>query len=255
MTSHSSIQRVVQHAAVIPCFNESRAIGELVRAVRQHLPEVVVVDDGSTDNTGEAAKEAGAIVFRNAERRGKGAALQTGWRYAYESGFAWALSLDGDGQHDPVEIPSFLEQAESTGASLVIGNRMERPVGMPWVRRLVNQWMSRRLSRISGRFLPDSQCGFRLMNLRAWSGLSVSSHHFEIESEVLIAFILASHRVEFVPVRTIYRGEQSKINPVQDSVRWLRWWRRACQMQRAQDAKEARLRSAMPIATALDVSR
>ena len=225
-----------------------------MQKVRRHSSLIIVVDDGSTDITGEVAKAAGAIVLRTEQRRGKGAALQTGWRYAYESGFAWALSLDGDGQHDPAQIPFFFQSAETTGAPLVIGNRMEQPAGMPWVRLLVNQWMSRRLSRVSGRFLPDSQCGFRLMNLRAWSGLSVSSHHFEIESEILLAFILASHRVEFVPVRTIYRGEQSKINPIRDSVRWLRWWRRACQMQRTRDANDTGLRNAVPIVTAVDVS-
>jgi len=216
---------------------------------------VIVVDDGSTDRTGEVAKEAGAIVIRHANRCGKGAALQTGWRHAHESGFSWALNLDGDGQHDSADIPSFLHRADSTGASLVIGNRMERPVGMPFVRRLVNQWMSRQLSRISGRFLPDSQCGFRLMNLRAWSDLSISSHHFEIESEVLLAFSLASHRVEFVPVRTIYRHERSNINPLQDTVRWLRWWRKACQVRGRRNAPEGSTGQSLPIASPADVIR
>lgn len=240
---------------VIPCFNESRAIGEVVRVVRRHLTEVIVVDDGSTDGTEEVAREAGAIVLRNVERRGKGAALQTAWRYAQKRGFAWALNLDGDGQHDPAEIPLFLQRAEYAGASLVIGNRMERPVGMPLIRRLVNQWMSRRLSRISGQFLPDSQCGFRLMNLQAWSGLSVSSRHFEIESEVLLAFVLASHQVEFVPVRAIYKDERSKINPIQDTVRWLRWWRRACQVRCRRDADVGGLSNSVPIPSPADVTR
>jgi glycosyltransferase involved in cell wall biosynthesis len=223
VANHLSIQWAAECVAVIPCFNESLAIGRLVQRVRQHLAEVIVVDDGSTDQTGKVAKEAGALVFRHAKRRGKGAALETAWSHAHQSGFSWALSLDGDGQHDSSEIPFFLRKAESTGAHLVIGNRMERPDQMPILRRLVNRWMSRRLSQISGRFLPDSQCGFRLMNLRAWSGLSISSQHFEIESEVLLAFTLASYRVEFVPVSTIYRRERSKINPLQDTLRWLRW--------------------------------
>ena len=255
MANQSSIQWAAECVAIIPCFNESRAIGELVQKVRQHLTEVVVVDDGSTDSTGEVAKSAGAVVLTHAKRRGKGAALQTAWRSARESGFSWALSLDGDGQHDSTEIPFFLRTAEGTGAPLVIGNRMERPDEMPWIRRLVNRWMSRRLSQISGRFLPDSQCGFRLMNLRAWSGLSISSQHFEIESEVLLAFTLAPHRVEFVPIRTIYRRERSKINPVQDTVRWLRWWRKACQLQGNRRAISGGLDPAVPLASPADVAR
>jgi len=213
------------------------------------------VDDGSTDRTGEVAKEAGATVFRHPRRCGKGSALQTGWRHAHRSGFSWALNLDGDGQHDPAEIPGFLQRAEITGARLLIGNRMGRPGGMPFVRRWVNQWMSRRLSRISGRFLPDSQCGFRLMNLRAWSGLSISSHHFEIESEVLLAFTLASHQVEFVPVRTIYSRERSKINPLQDTIRWFRWWRKACQLPGRRGAPEGSTDQSLPIVSPADVTR
>lgn len=226
-----------------------------MRSVTQHLREVIVVDDGSTDRTGDVAREVGATVLQHAKRCGKGAALQTGWRHAHESGFSWALNLDGDGQHDPAEIPGFLQRAEITKARLIIGNRMERPGGMPFVRRLVNQWMSRRLSRIAGRFLPDSQCGFRLMNLRTWSGLSISSHHFEIESEVLLAFALASHQVEFVPVRTIYNRERSKINPLQDTVRWFRWWRKAWQLPGRRGAPEGSTVQSLPIVSSADVIR
>ena len=98
---------------------------------------------------------------------------------------------------------------------------------MPWLRRFVNRWMSRRLSKAIGKPLPDSQCGFRLMNLRAWSGLAITATHFEIESEVLLAFLAGGYAVEFVPVRVIYKNEQSKIHPWRDTVRWFRWWARA----------------------------
>jgi dolichol-phosphate mannosyltransferase len=84
--------------------------------------------------------------------------------------------------------------------------------------------MSRRLTVTAGRLLPDSQCGFRLMKLSAWAGLKISATHFEIESEVLLAFVRAGLEVEFVPVRAIYKDEQSKIHPVRDAVRWLKWW-------------------------------
>jgi len=95
---------------------------------------------------------------------------------------------------------------------------------MPFVRRFVNRWMSRRLSKATGRMLPDSQCGFRLMNLDAWSGQMITTNHFQIESEVVVAFIAAGHCVEFVPIRVIYKNEQSKIHPLRDTVRWFRWY-------------------------------
>jgi glycosyltransferase involved in cell wall biosynthesis len=214
-----------QCAAVIPCLDEEAAIASVVRAVRAHLPAVLVVDDGSQDRTAVLAEQAGAQVLAHAHTRGKGAALQTGCREALKRGFCWALLLDGDGQHSPDDIPAFFECAQRTSAELVAGNRMTDAARMPWVRRWVNRWMSARLSRVAGRCLPDSQCGFRLMNLRAWSALPLRTSHFEVESEVLLGFVAAGYAVEFVPVQTIYKNEQSKIHPLRDTLRWFRWWR------------------------------
>jgi hypothetical protein len=87
--------------------------------------------------------------------------------------------------------------------------------------------MSRRISRSVGRRLPDTQCGFRLINLEALDKLPVSTTHFEIESEVLLAFARAGRRIEFVPIQVIYKSEQSKIHPLIDTIRWFKWWKRA----------------------------
>jgi len=141
-----------------------------------------------------------------------------------ERGFAWALCLDGDGQHAVEDISAFFRRAEETSASLIIGNRMQNASAMPWLRRVVNNWMSRRLSQAAGRALPDSQCGFRLMNLEAWSRLAIKTTRFEIESEVLLAFAKAGYKVDFVPIRTIYKGEPSKIHVWRDTMRWFKWW-------------------------------
>src|SRR6266566_2632598 len=104
----------VECAAVIPCLNEAAAIGSVVEAVRAHAPVVLVVDDGSADRTAPCAEQAGAIVLRHQGNHGKGAALQTGWRWARERGFKWALTLDGDGQHSPEDIPSLFSCADRT---------------------------------------------------------------------------------------------------------------------------------------------
>src|SRR6266496_657920 len=193
-------------AAVIPCLNEAATIEPLVHEVRRCLAVVIVVDDGSTDETAELAGRVGAEVIRHERPRGKGVALAAGWGRARERGYTWALSLDGDGQHAPSDIPAFLRCAERTGAPLVVGNRMTNPRQMPWLRRHVNRWMSERLSRAAGCLLPDSQCGFRLVQLASWSKLALKTRHFEIESEALLAFIAAGHAVEFVPVRVIYKA-------------------------------------------------
>jgi glycosyltransferase involved in cell wall biosynthesis len=211
-------------AAVIPCLNEEATIGPLVSGVRRHASTVFVVDDGSSDKTAIIAQRAGAEVLRQNRSSGKGAALQTGWRFAFQRGFRWALTLDGDGQHSPEDIPKFFRCAENEQAHLVVGNRMDQPAEMPFVRRFVNRWMSKRISKIAHQPLPDTQCGFRLMNLRPWHELPIHSTHFEIESEVLLAFVFAGYRVDFVPIRVIYKMEQSKIHPLRDTLRWFRWW-------------------------------
>ncbi len=149
-----------------------------------------------------------------------------GWERALERGFTWALTLDGDGQHCPDDIPSFLAEGGTGRVDLVIGNRMsgDQAARMPWLRRRVNEWMSRRLSEAAGQWLPDSQCGFRLIRLDALCQLDLQTSHFEIESEVLLGFVAAGFAVSFVPIQVIYRSERSKIHPVRDTMRWFRWW-------------------------------
>jgi glycosyltransferase involved in cell wall biosynthesis len=212
-------------AAVIACFNEAERLGPVMTQIRHHLPHVFVVDDGSTDKTMEIAMRCGAIVVRLPENGGKGAALREGWRRASEHGFTWVLMLDGDGQHAPEDAPGFFERADRTGALLVVGNRMTRPSAMPWLRRHVNVWMSQRISALLRADLPDSQCGFRLAHLETLRGLPLTTRHFEIESEMLTAFLTAGSRVEFVPVQTIYRAGPSHIRPIPDAWRWWLWWR------------------------------
>ena len=223
----SHVNWLSECAAVIPCLNEEATIGSLVSGVRRYVSTVFVVDDGSSDNTAAIAQRAGAEILRHDCSAGKGAALQTGWQCAFERGFRWALALDGDGQHSPEDIPTFFRCAEKEQAHLVVGNRMDQASQMPFVRRFVNRWMSKRISKILHQPLPDTQCGFRLMNLQTWRQLPIHSTHFEIESEVLLAFILAGYHVAFAPIRVIYKKEQSKIHPARDTLRWLRWWRGA----------------------------
>ena len=219
---------------IIPCFNEEKTITSLARGVRQHLSAVMVVDDGSCDNTSTLAISAGANVVRHARNLGKGAALKTGLASAHRQGLQWAFTMDGDGQHRPEDIPAFLRYAEETSASLICGNRMHLAQAIPPLRRAVNRWMSRRISKRAGRMLPDSQCGFRLINLNDWAALRLETNHFEIESEMLLAFVRAGHQVEFVPIQVIPKGPHSHICPIKDAWRWLQWWKR-CHRSRVSD--------------------
>jgi glycosyltransferase involved in cell wall biosynthesis len=213
-----------QVVVVIPCLNEGISIKTLVQNIRRYIPAVIVVDDGSSDRTAEEARAAGAQVLSHPTSFGKGAALATGFSAALRHGFDWVLAMDGDGQHTPSDIPSFLALMEKTTAAIVVGNRMERPQSMPRLRRIVNRWMSRQLGRFCETALPDSQCGFRMVNLHSWSRLQFTANHFEVESELIVRFLKAGYGIEFVPVQTVYGAEKSKIRPFQDTIRWLKWW-------------------------------
>jgi len=228
--SRGKLQAVVvfepsQCAAVIPCFNEAASIAALVPAVRRQVLRVCVVDDGSTDGTGDLARRAGALVVRHNRNLGKGAALKTGLACVLQQGLVWAVTLDGDAQHAPDDLPTLFRCAQESGAALVIGNRMDQAGKMAWLRRQTNRWMSRELSRQAGRHLPDTQSGFRLMHLATWAALPLQAERFEVESETLMAFLAARQRVEFVPVQVLESRRSSHIHPVADAIRWMKWWR------------------------------
>ena len=218
------MRRTEEIAVVIPCLNEERAIGSLVQGIRAFVSKVIVIDDGSTDNTATAAESAGATVIRHESPQGKGASLRDGFEAASQHGFSWALAMDGDGQHAPADIPTFMRAIERSPAELFIGNRMDNAGAMPRIRRFVNQWMSQRISTYCRVDIPDSQCGFRMVNLPAWNRLAFSADHFEIESEMIVRFLHVGHTLGFVPVQTRYASECSKIRPLRDALRWFRWW-------------------------------
>ena len=223
--------------AVIPCLNEAANIAAVVTAVRGHLASVLVVDDGSTDGTAGIARGAGAEVVRTSGRRGKGAALRAGWLRAQEQGFRWVMMLDGDGQHAAQEIPAFERCAELTGARLVVGDRMGAAATMPKLRRFINWWMSKNLSKLTGVHLPDSQCGFRLAHVETLLSAVITARNFEIESEMLVQFAAMDQPIAFVPVSVIYKTRASNIDPLLDTWRWLRW--RSRQPRRNRDEQLA----------------
>ncbi len=239
---------ITKCVAVIACFNEAGTIAPLVAAVGRYLPSVIVVDDGSTDGSSSLAGGAGAEVVAHRRNFGKGTALKTGLLRARQRGFEWALVLDGDGQHAPGDWPAFWRCAGQTGALLVVGNRMHNAEAIPWLRRQVNRWMSRQLSRHAGRHLPDTQCGFRLVHLETWATLPLNTERFEIESEMLMVFLAAGHPVEFVPIRVIGRGRRSRIRPVTDSLRWWKWWRQLKRPAGACAQSDAKVRVPRPAA-------
>lgn len=211
---------------IIPALNEERRIADVVRRVRDQIPEVVVVDDGSRDGTAREAGAAGATVLKHEVNRGKGAALETGFRYACERGFDFAVTMDGDGQHDPDDLPRFIEAHARTGIPVWVGNRMADTGSMPFVRRMTNRYMSWLLSREMGQSVPDTQCGYRLFHCTVIPHVAVETTGFAAESEVLLKLADRDIRIGSVAVATIYRDEKSKISPIRDALRFFGMLRR-----------------------------
>ena len=205
--------------AVIPAFLEGERIGPLVREAARHVARVIVVDDGSPDATGERAAAAGAEVVSHATNRGKGEAVRSGLARAEEAGYEWVLLMDGDGQHDPADIPRLLRAAEDGSGDLLIG---VRPLDgdSTAARRVTNRIATRILSRWIGIPLRDSQSGFRLVRLEALRGIRLTSRRFEIETEMLLR--LSRRGARLVEVPTSASGPPSRpshLRPVRDVVR------------------------------------
>jgi glycosyltransferase involved in cell wall biosynthesis len=207
--------------AVVPAYREAERIADVVRRAGEHVP-CLVVDDGSPDATAEAARQAGAEVVSHEVNRGKGAALKTGFAWARERGYHGAVTLDGDGQHDPASIPAFVAAA-ADGADVVVGRRADwAEHGMPWIRRATNRVTSWWVSRLAGCRVTDSQCGYRYISVKAWFDALPATDSYDAESEILIRAGRLGYNVREVPVPTIYAGEVSKIKPVAETLRFVR---------------------------------
>jgi glycosyltransferase involved in cell wall biosynthesis len=228
----------LQTAAIIPAYQDEKHIGDIVRRTRERLDRVLVVDDGSSDQTAQRAREAGAEVIVHDQNRGKGEAIKTGlahWlavasssRHAADGlGVTWVSLLDSDGQHLPEEIDRFLTAAaSSTQPTFLIGNRMNNLAGMPFFRRVVNRYMSGQISRACKQEIPDTQCGFRMLDHQLVPQLLGGGGRYDYDTEVLIIASRKGYRIESVPITTVYTDQVSKIRPMRDAIRFLKlMWR------------------------------
>lgn len=218
--------------ALIPGYEEGPRIARVVQGARRHLP-VLVIDDGSTDDTASQAESAGATVIRQAPNQGKGAALRAGFRYALGEGAQAVVTLDADGQHDPAEIPALLSALGASRPELIIGQRNFR--SMPPVRRLSNTLGGLVLSAAVGKRIPDNQSGYRLIGRRLMAALLDSNEDgFAFEVEMIARCIALGLPIAWVPIRTIYAGEPSHIRPWAHFTSFLRAARNARRIVRSQ---------------------
>jgi glycosyltransferase involved in cell wall biosynthesis len=211
--------------ALVPAYNAERFVRNVIARAHRHVP-VVAVNDGSTDGTLAVLRGTDATVVDQQPNQGKGAALKRGYREALDLGADAVIQLDADGQHDPDEIPRFLECYARTGADLIIGERDYSR--MPAVRRTSNTIGRLAFSWAMGRRINDNQSGYRLLSRRLMEALLSSGESgYEFEMEMIVICVKRGWRIEGVPIRTIYGEEKSNIRPVQHVVHFFRMVRQA----------------------------
>jgi glycosyltransferase involved in cell wall biosynthesis len=206
---------------IIPAYQESRAIDRVITIAQKYCTHVVVVDDGSTDNTAKIAEANGATVLRHLTNLGKGAALRTGFNYAIKKQYDVIITLDGDLQHNPHSIPRFLDKIKQ-GYDIIVGSRYQtQSEDMPFARKLSNLITTTVLRVIFKVPVTDSQSGYRAFKRRVLETIPVRDNGFAAETEILIDAQRAGFLISEVPIATSYGEEESKIRAGRDISRWL----------------------------------
>ena len=206
---------------LLPAYNESKTIGQIIQESSAFINEIIVIDDGSSDETAEIADACGTVCLRNATNCGKGNALRKGFAYALKHGYELVFTMDSDGQHQPADIPRFLEHFDSTRPDILIGARATRDLGtsMPLHRRMNNCLISHVGSKLCGQQVSDFQSGYRLICDEVLRQVHLETERYETESELLIKAGCLGFRIESLPIQTRYGDEISHIKPLREI--WL----------------------------------
>jgi len=211
--TRSSQQTHLKVVAAIPCFNEERFIGSVVAKAKRYVDTVVVIDDGSTDDSAEIAEQVGATVYRS-EHGGYGAAIGAALEVGRDLGADILVTLDGDGQHNPAEIPRLIEPITAGQADIVVGSRfLANQSTTPLYRRVGQQVLTFASNLASGEKISDSQSGYRAYSTRALQELVVSEAGMSVSSQLQFAARQAGLRVAEIPIGVTY-ADEVKRNPV-----------------------------------------
>ena len=208
---------------LIPSLNEEKKIGWLVASVKKQGFDVIVIDDGSSDNTANVASDSGAQVIVNEHNLGKGASLRKAFDVVLKRDYDAVIIMDGDGQHLPSDIAPFIDIYIKQKPGIIVGDRMHKAKGMPLVRWLTNRFMSIYISKMCGQLIPDTQCGFRLVAMDVLRRMQLNTEKFEIESEMLLEAARQGYRIASVPIATVYEGQYSAIHPLRDTIRFFKF--------------------------------
>lgn len=201
---------------LLPAYNESSTIGPIIKDAGLFIGRIMVIDDGSSDNTADVARAHGAIVLKHTRNRGKGRALRTGFEYALQDGYELIATMDGDGQHDPMDLPRLFDHFRRTRPDILVGGRFDKRSSMPLHRRLNNWLVSTVGSALCGQKVPDFQSGYRFVKAEVLKNIPLETERFETESELLIKAGRLGFRIESTPIITIYGDEVSNVKVLRE---------------------------------------
>ncbi len=212
--------------AIIPAYNAGSKIASVVDAVKKYLGRrIIVVDDGSSDNTLTEIKDKNIFVLSHKTNKGKGEALKTGFKKALSLNWDALITIDADGQHNPEYIQSFIKEIENKSLDVIIGSRMRDISTMPFHRRFSNITTSKFVSWRIGQKIIDSQSGFRIIKSDVLKKISLKTCHYDTESELLLKSGLLGYRIGFINIDTIYNNEPSSIRLFTDTWRFIKlYW-------------------------------
>ncbi|MFH1290841.1 MAG: glycosyltransferase family 2 protein [Nanoarchaeota archaeon] len=227
----------IRIAALICAYNEEKHIRKVVNQCLKQIKPVIVVNDGSKDNTLKELKKTKATIITYKKNQGKGAALKKGFSYATKNKFDYLILLDADGQHDPSEIPKFIKTIERETPDLIIGCRKKRHSDMPYIRRTTNFLSSLIIStrgtyhdkdKKSGQrtlrftYVKDTQSGYRAIKLDFLKKMTLKRKRYDLESEMLLKMMKKHAKIKCISIKTIYKDETSTIHPIKDTARFIR---------------------------------
>ena len=206
---------------LLPAYNESKTIGQIIQESSEFINDIIVIDDGSSDETAEIAAACRAVCLKNPTNCGKGNALRKGFAYALARGYELVFTMDSDGQHQPADIPRFLEHFGTTRPDILIGARdtQDFRTSMPLHRRVNNRLISYVGSKLCGQRVLDFQSGYRLIRAEVLRQVQLETERYETESELLIKAGRLGFLIESLPIQTQYGDEISHIKPIREM--WL----------------------------------
>jgi glycosyltransferase involved in cell wall biosynthesis len=216
-------------AILIPAYNEGKYIKDVLSECLQYGLDLIIIDDGSTDNTIEIIEkfpkpvEPKIILIRHQLNKGKGEALKTGFNFAAKNNYSGVITLDGDGQHKVSEIEDFIRMAENENPDVIVGSRFKNTKGMPFIRLATNFFTSWLISAIAGKKIDDVQSGFRYVSLRALENINLETKNFDTEPEMLLKASWLNYIIKNIPISTIYHKDfVSHVNPIKDTIKFFK---------------------------------